>query len=150
MRRRDFITLIGGAAFSLPLTVRAQQRPIVKRVGMLVPFPNDRDPLVIEYLLAFKQRLHELGWDEGRNIQFEYRFTGQVPQRIRDGAAELVSLAPDTVVVWAILLLQSCGGQRKRSLSFSSSCPIRSAPALLRTWHIREETLLASEILRPI
>jgi ABC-type uncharacterized transport system substrate-binding protein len=101
MKRRAFITVLGGAVLTWPLTVRAQQKPRVRRVGMLVPFPDDREPLVMEYLSAFKQRLHELGWDEGRNIQFDYRFTGQVPQRMSVGAAELVSLTPDTIVVWA-------------------------------------------------
>ena len=57
--------------------------PRARRVAVLIPFPDDREPLVKKYLSAFKQRLQELGWDEGRNIQLHYRFTGQVPERIR-------------------------------------------------------------------
>jgi len=101
MNRRAFNTILGGAAFVWPLAVRAQPAPRVRRIGVLIPFPDDREPLVKNYLSAFKQRLHELGWDEGRNIRFDYRFTGQVPERMSAGASELVSLAPDLIVVWA-------------------------------------------------
>ena len=101
MKRRAFITVLGGAALTWPLAVRAQQTPRLRRVGVLIPFPNDREPLVKNYLSAFKQRLHELGWNEGQNIRFDYRFTGQVPERMSVGAAELISLAPDIIVVWA-------------------------------------------------
>jgi putative ABC transport system substrate-binding protein len=101
MRRREFITVLGGAALTWPLAARAQQTPRMRRVGVLIPFPDDREPLVKDYLLAFKQRLHELGWDEGRNIRFDYRFTGQVPDRMRAGSEELIALAPDIIVVWA-------------------------------------------------
>ena len=52
-------------------------------------------------LSAFRQRLHELGWDEGRNIRFDYRFTDQVPERMRAGTEELITLAPDIIVVWS-------------------------------------------------
>jgi putative ABC transport system substrate-binding protein len=101
MTRRAFITMLGGAALGWPLAARAQQKPGARRVGVLIPFPDEREALVKQYLSAFRQRLHELGWDEGRNIRFEYRFTGQVPQRMSAGAAELVALAPDAIVVWA-------------------------------------------------
>jgi len=101
MRRREFITLLGSLAVALPLTGRAQQTSHVRRIALLIPFPNDQVPSAREFLSAFKQRLHELGWDEGRNIRFDYRFTGQVPERMREGAQELIALAPDIIVVWA-------------------------------------------------
>src|SRR5215470_2205768 len=88
MKRREFITILGGAAVTWPLAARAQQTPHVRRVGILIPFPDDREPQAKNYLSAFKQRLHELGWDEGRNIRFDYRFTGQVPERMSAGASE--------------------------------------------------------------
>ncbi len=100
MRRRQFITLIGGAA-AWPLAARAQQTGRLRRVGVLIPFPDDREPPVKDYLSAFRQRLHELGWDEGRNVRFDYRFTGQVPEQMRSGTEELIKLAPDIIVVWA-------------------------------------------------
>ena len=100
MRRRDFIKGLGGSAVAWPLTARAQAGR-VRRVGVLIPFPNDSDPQVKEYLLAFRQRLHELGWVEGRDIRLDYRFTGQDAERMRAGSAELIALAPDIIVVWA-------------------------------------------------
>jgi putative ABC transport system substrate-binding protein len=100
LRRRQFITLLGGAA-TWPLVAHAQQRSGSKRVGLLAPFPNDGDPLVQEYLSAFNQRLRELGWIEHRNIQFDIRFTGQDATRIRIGAEELIALSANLIVVWA-------------------------------------------------
>jgi putative tryptophan/tyrosine transport system substrate-binding protein len=101
MKRREFVTILGGAAVTWPLAVRAQKTPNVRRVGVLIPFPDDREPQVKDYLLAFQQRLHELGWDEPRNIRLDYRFTGQVPERMRTGTEELIALVPDVIVVWA-------------------------------------------------
>ena len=101
MKRREFVIVLGVAAVTWPLAARTQQTPHVRRVGVLIPFPNDREPRAKDYLSAFKQRLHELGWDEGRNIRFDYRFTGQVPERMRAGTDELIALAPDIIVVWA-------------------------------------------------
>ena len=85
MKRREFVIVLGVAAVTWPLAARTQQTPHVRRVGVLIPFPNDREPRAKDYLSAFKQRLYELGWDEGRNIRFDYRFTGQVPERMRAG-----------------------------------------------------------------
>jgi putative ABC transport system substrate-binding protein len=101
MRRREFIAFLGGGAVSWSLAARAQQQGPLRRIAVLIPFPDDREPVVKEYLAAFRQRLHELGWDEGRNIRFDFRFTGQVPERMRAGAEELIALAPDIIVVWA-------------------------------------------------
>lgn len=101
MRRREFVKLLGGATVVWPLATEAQQMRRVRRVGLLIPFIDDREPVVKEYLSAFRQRLHELGWDDGRNIRLDQRFTGQVPERLRAGAGELIALAPDIIVVWA-------------------------------------------------
>ena len=101
MTRREFVMLIVGTAVIWPLAAGAQQAGRMRRVGVLIPYTDDREPVVKEYLSAFRQRLHELGWDEGRNIRFDQRFTGQVPGRIRAGAEELIALAPDIIVVWA-------------------------------------------------
>jgi putative tryptophan/tyrosine transport system substrate-binding protein len=100
MKRREFISLLGGVA-AWPLAARAQQLGGPKRVGLLAPFSDDHDPLVQRYLSAFKQRLHELGWIETRNIRVDVRFTGQNGDRIRTGAEELIALSPDLIVVWA-------------------------------------------------
>ncbi len=101
MRRREFVTLLSSVAVIWPLLARAQQTGRLRRVGVLIPFPDDRAASVKDSLSAFRLRLHELGWDDGRNIRFDYRFTGQVPERMRAGTEELITLAPDIIVVWA-------------------------------------------------
>ena len=97
MRRRDFINSIGAAAVAWPLSAHAQPLPRQRQVGLLIPFNND-EPEVNARLAAFKQRLHELGWIESRNIRFDYHFTGQDAERIRTGAEELIALGPDVIV----------------------------------------------------
>jgi putative tryptophan/tyrosine transport system substrate-binding protein len=100
MRRRDFITLIGGAAAARPLAARAQQVERVRRIGILSPFSGN-DPETQARLAAFKQQLQNLGWTDGRNLHIDYRFTGDDTQRIRVGAEELVAVAPDVIFVYA-------------------------------------------------
>src|SRR5205814_1817582 len=67
MRRREFITALGGAA-AMPFVANAQQARRVRRVGVLIPFPDESDSFTRESLSAFRQRLHELDWIEARNI----------------------------------------------------------------------------------
>lgn len=99
MRRRDFV-LLAGPAVLWPIAARAQRKERQRRIALLSSFPNDRDPRAQDYLFAFKQRLHELGWIEGRNMRLDYRFTGQSAERIRTGSEQLIALAPDVIVVW--------------------------------------------------
>jgi putative ABC transport system substrate-binding protein len=101
MRRRVFVTLIGSAAVAWPLAAQAQQPERTRRIGLLAPYNDERDSRVQAYLPPFRQRLHELGWIEGRNIRIEYRLTGEDAEHIRVGAQELIALAPDVIVVWA-------------------------------------------------
>jgi putative ABC transport system substrate-binding protein len=100
MKRREFITLLGSAAVSAcPLEARAQKA--VRRIGVLLPFDHESDPQVRELWPVFTQRLRDLGWVEGRNIQFDLHFTGQDKGRIRSGAVQLAASAPDLIVVWS-------------------------------------------------
>ena len=145
MKRREFITVLGGAALTWPLAARAQQTPRMRRVGVLIPFPDDRGPLVKDNLSAFKQRLHELGWDEGRNIRFDYRFTGQVPDRMRAGSEELIALAPDIIVVWAN---PAAAIVRKATQAIPIIFVNVSDPVGVQTWRVRAETSRASRISR--
>jgi putative ABC transport system substrate-binding protein len=95
MRRRDFITLLGGAA-AWPLAARAQQAERVRRIGLLMASADDREGQA--RVTPLKEGLKELGWTDGRNIQIETRFGGGDAGRIRAHAAELVALAPDVLV----------------------------------------------------
>src|SRR5499433_2892437 len=96
MKRREFITLLGGAAAAWPLAARAQQGERVRRIGLLMASADD--PGGQSRVTALKQGLQDLGWTEGRNIQIETRFGGADAGRIRAHAAELVALAPDVLV----------------------------------------------------
>jgi putative ABC transport system substrate-binding protein len=95
MRRREFITLLGGAAAAWPLAARAQQERM-RIVGVLTALAED-DPEVKVRLAALRQELENLGWNEGRNIRIEYRWTAADPKRARVYAAELVALKPDVI-----------------------------------------------------
>ena len=75
MKRREFITLLGGATATWPLAARAQQADRVRRVGVLIGYAED-DPETKARLAAFRQMLEKRGWSEGRNIHIETRFAG--------------------------------------------------------------------------
>jgi putative ABC transport system substrate-binding protein len=94
MRRRDFITLLGGAALASAHPARAQDR--IRRIGFLSGIPVD-DPESQARLASFRTELQRLGWTEGRNLRMDYQ-TGDL-QRIRRHADELIALAPDVILV---------------------------------------------------
>jgi putative ABC transport system substrate-binding protein len=96
MRRRQFITLLGGAA-AWPMIARAQQAVGVRRIGALMGLAAD-DPEGPIRVTAFAQGLQELGWSVGRNMRIDYRWTSGEADRIRRYAAELVALAPDVIL----------------------------------------------------
>jgi putative ABC transport system substrate-binding protein len=98
MRRREFITLLGGATVTWPLTARAQQPDRVRRIGVIMGFAED-DEVWQAYLATFRQRLQDFGWSEGRNIRFDYRFTGESTEHMRTAATEVVAMAPDVIFV---------------------------------------------------
>ena len=100
MKRRDFITLIGGAAAAWPLAGRAQQPDRMRRIGVLMS-AVESDPRELEYITAFAQGLAELGWIVGRNVRIEYRWGAGDLDRFRRYAAELVALSPDVVLASA-------------------------------------------------
>jgi len=97
MKRRAFITLICGAAAAWPLAARAQQTDRVRRIGVLMSTAAD-DAEGQARLRAFVQGLQELGWTDGRNVRFDYRWPAGDAERIRRYAAELVALAPDVIL----------------------------------------------------
>ncbi len=97
LKRREFITLLGGAAAAWPLAARAQPGERVRRIGVLFNVNAD-DPGQQNNLVAFVQVLERLGWTDGRNVRIEYRWGEGATGRIRDYAAELVALAPNVIV----------------------------------------------------
>jgi ABC-type uncharacterized transport system substrate-binding protein len=97
MKRRDFITLLGGAAAAWPLAARAQQRESMRRVGVLQSFAAD-DPEGQVRLTAFGQGLQQLGWTVGRNMRIDYRWSAGDPERIRKSVADILALSPDIIL----------------------------------------------------
>src|SRR5919197_6334513 len=97
MKRRQFITLLGGAAAALPLAARAQQVDRMRRVAFLHPY-TENDPEVLARVVAFRQGLEALGWTENRNIRTEHRYSGGDLGQIQAHATELVRSAPDLIV----------------------------------------------------
>jgi putative ABC transport system substrate-binding protein len=143
LKRREFITLLGGAAAVCPLAARAQQPERVRRVGALMTFTAD-DPEGQARMLAFAQELQHLGWIVGRNLRIDIRWGEGDADRNRRYAAELVSLGPD--------VLLANGGLDLRPLQqATNSVPIVFANAAdpwakvsLRVSHGRAATLLVS------
>ena len=97
MKRREFITLLGGAAASWPLAARAQQPEQMRRIGVLTNLVAD-DHETQARVGAFLQGLQEFGWAVGRNMRIEYRWGAGDADRTRGYAAELVALAPDVIL----------------------------------------------------
>jgi len=97
MRRREFITLLGGAAASLPLTARAQQSSEMRRIAVLAS-GNADDQGLKSALAAFQQRLQQLGWTDGQNLRIELRRGEGDEEKIRKYSGELAALEPDVIL----------------------------------------------------
>jgi putative ABC transport system substrate-binding protein len=100
VRRRTFITLLGGAAVTWPLAARAQQPGGMRRIGVLMNLAAD-DAEGQARLTALAQGLQELGWTDGRNLRIDYRWGAGDTDRHRKYAAELVALAPNVILASA-------------------------------------------------
>src|SRR5262245_38009303 len=103
LRRRQFITLLGGAAAAWPLAARAQQR--ARRVGVLVGTGNDLQSQF--WLAAFRRRLQELGWSDGRDLQIDVRWGSADIDYIHSSAADLVNSKPDAILVYGVRVLNA-------------------------------------------
>jgi len=106
MRRREFITLLGGAIATWPLAVRAERGDRVRSIAVLMTNTED-DPEGWTRAAAFRQGLRELGWIEGQNLRIDWRWSGGDVERMRDYAAESAALAPDLIVANGAALLSA-------------------------------------------
>ena len=97
MQRREFVTLLGGAAAAWPLGARAQQAEPMRRIGVLSNATAD-DPEGEASVAAFQQALQQLGWDDGRNVRLDIRWGAHDVERDRKYATELVAIVPDVVL----------------------------------------------------
>jgi putative ABC transport system substrate-binding protein len=97
MKRREFITLVGGAV-TWPVVARAQQSDRMRRIGVLTGGSTEGSADAKANITAFKQGLQRLGWTEGRNIRIDYRFGAGNVANVRKYAAQLVALSPDLIL----------------------------------------------------
>jgi ABC-type uncharacterized transport system substrate-binding protein len=119
MRRRDFVAMLGGVAAFLPIAVRAQQSEPPRRVGVLMNRAADSSEGQAR-VAAIRQRLQQLGWSDGQNLRIEIRWGADDPELERNGAAELVALAPDVVLAGGSLgLLAMLGASRTIPVVFA-------------------------------
>jgi hypothetical protein len=145
MKRREFITLLGGAA-AWPLGAHAQQADRVRRIGVLMA-AAENDPERQGFVAALREALRELGWAEGRGIRIDIRWaTPDDAESIQRFAKELVALEPDLILSHPPRRL--CCNRHAPSRSFSQPLSIRSAAASSRACHGRAATLLVSSLLR--
>ena len=99
MRRREFITVLGGTVIAWPLAARAQQGQRVRRVGVLIVAYTQTDPEAQARVAAFLDTFQKLGWADGRNVRIEYRWGAGEADGGKAAASELVRSAPDVIVV---------------------------------------------------
>ena len=109
MKRREFITLLGGAAATWPLAARAQQPERMRRIGVLMNRVAD-NPEAQARLKALVQGLQQLGWVEGRNVRMDVRWTAGVAEQLHRYAAELVAIMPDVILADGAVLVSALQG----------------------------------------
>jgi putative tryptophan/tyrosine transport system substrate-binding protein len=97
MRRRDFITLCGGAAVVWPFSAQAQQAENIRRLGVLLPFA-ETDPEVQKWLQAFVEGLRQSGWIDGNNIRIDTHWAGPDAARVSSAAKTLIDGKPDVIL----------------------------------------------------
>ena len=128
MRRREFVTLIGGAAAAWPGIAGAQQPERLRRIAVLMGSATTE--LGKSYLATFLRRLEQLGWSEGRNARFEVRWWTGGPEEMRPVVAELLAFSPDVIMVFSNLALALLKPMAETCRSCSSASAIRSAMGL--------------------
>jgi putative ABC transport system substrate-binding protein len=96
MRRREFVSLLSGAAL-IPFAAHAQQNERVRRIGVIGVLAKD-DPEAVSRVAAFQQALASAGWADGRNLRIDYRWAGGDADRLKKYTTELVALGPDLIV----------------------------------------------------
>src|SRR5262249_13143565 len=145
VRRREFITLLGGAA-TWPLAARGRQADRTRGIGVLMALAAD-DPVGQARIAALREGLEKLGWIEGRNIRIDIRWTttGDV-ESMQRYAKELVALQPDLIVTQSTPITATLLQETPTIPSVSRSLPIQSAAASSRALPSREETSPVSSL----
>jgi hypothetical protein len=141
--RREFITLLGGAAAVWPLQARAQPADRVRQIGVLSGLALE-DPESKARIAAFLDELRRLGWSEGRNIRLDVRSGGASAAERRKNAAELVALGPDIILAIGAISVEHLLEVTRSVRSSSRSSPIPSAAVMSPVWRSLAATPPAS------
>ena len=147
IRRREFITLLGGAA-AWPLAARAQRGDRVRRISVLMP-GDENDPVRKTRLSAFIQALADLGWIDGRNVRMALRWAGTDINWIRSLAQELVGLHPDIILTIGAAATAALQRETRTIRSSLRAWPIPSRAASSRGLTSRAGTLPALPPWKP-
>jgi putative ABC transport system substrate-binding protein len=129
MKRRELITLVGGAAVAWPLVARAQQAGAVPLIGVLMDYAAS-DQAAQSPVTAFRDTLAKLGWKEGSNLRIEIRWSAGSADKVQTFAKELVDLRPDAILGRGTRSLWLYPMRRRLFRSYLRPYPIRSAVAL--------------------
>ena len=139
MKRRQFITLLGGAAAAWPLVARGQQGERMRRIGVLMAYPES-DPEGQAWVAAFREGLQKLGWVENRNIRIDYRWGALDAEAMQRFAKELVTLQPDLILSQSTPTTAALLQQARTIPIIFANMPIRLAAASSRAFHGRAAT----------
>ena len=126
MTRHEFIALLGGAAAAWPLAARGQQPERLRRIGVLMNRAAD-SPEGQDRLAAFHQGLQELGWNVGRNVRIDTRWSEDNADRSAKYAAELLALTPDIILASGTLAVTALQNISRTQNGWSSSRKLRHA-----------------------
>ena len=134
MKRRQFITLLGGAAAAWPRAARAQERDQFRHVGVLMA-TTETDADGQSRWNVFRKRVNELGWIEDRNLRFDIRWAGGNVERFREYAAALALAKPDVILADATPSTAALYARHVPYRSYLYGYPIRLVRVSSRTWH---------------
>ena len=145
MKRREFITLLGGSAAAWPVVGRAQQAERMRRIGVLMSLA-EIDPEAQARVAAFRKGLQTLGWAESRNVHIDIRWAASDAALTQRFAKELIALQPDLILSHNTPTTASLLQQTRIIPIVFVSFPIRSAAVLLRVFRGRAATSPVSPI----
>ena len=138
MKRREFITLLGGAAAAWPLAARAQQAERMRRIGVLIELRPRTIRKCRRRSRRFRQGLERLGWSEGRNVRIDTRWAHGNPDQTQVLAKELVALQPDVILAHSTpVACRAAAGEPRDPDCVRRTSPTRSARASSRAWRGR-------------
>ena len=143
MRRREFVTLLGGMVAAWPLAARAQKSDRIRRIIVLIGL-DEKDAEAQRRAKAFRLGMRDLGWIEGRNIQIEIRFTESNLELINKHVTEVITLAPDIIVANSTPVIAALRDTKSAIPIVFAMVNDPVGQGFIQTLHTRELTLPGS------